>query len=237
MKKVRAKRSAPCPKKHPLKLPLPWLVLTVFPILLVLITADFLPPSPRTGVSDQPKTKSLLLTELAPSSSPLVFTLQKIEILPEDGTTLWSLAEELYGDGTKWTILAAENNLRNGRLTKGKTLTVSGKGLNRKVVAPEKLYRLSSRPSVPTTVLLSNLGQVSIPAEKTDVLTSPDGSLILATVKIGNRTETYGAPRNVTVENTFFAELAGQSYTVYLYPDPNEASSINLALFNLTSMQ
>ncbi len=187
-------------------------------------------------MSAQLKAKSPLLTELSPGASPLVFTLQKIEILPEDGTTLWSLAEELYGDGSKWDVLASENNLRGGRLTKGKTLTVSGENLNRKAVLPEKLYRLSSSPALPTTILLPNLGTLAIPTEKTDVLTSPDGSLILATVKIGNRTETYGALKNVAVNNTFFAELAGQSYTVYLYPEPTDPSATDLALFNLANL-
>lgn len=236
VKKARAKSSARHPKVPPLKLPLPWLVITVFPILLVLLTADFLPPSPKTVSSSSSKVKPTILTELSPGTSPLIFTLQKIEILPEDGDTLWSLAEELFGDGTKWTVLASENSLRNGRLTKGKTLTVSGEKLNPRAVLPEKLYRLNSGPALPTTILLPNLGTLIIPTEKTEVLTSPDGSLILTTVKIGNRTETYGAPMNIVVENTFFAELAGQSYTVYLYPDPSDPVATVLALFNLASL-
>ncbi len=208
---------------------------------LIIFAADFLKsPSAEITLPTQTPVNKPAMTELTPGSASLRFTRQKIEVLPESGDTLWTLAEEFYGDGTKWTVLAAENNLKNGRLTMGKTLTVS-REISPKVISPERVYRTSFTGSLPVTLNLPGVGQLPIPAVKSAVGTSPDGNVIFdqnsVVVKNGSRTETYGVGAGLVVTDHFFADLNGQSYVVYLYSDPAAPTATDVALFNLTSLR
>lgn len=240
VRKTRAKSSARHTKKRLLKLPLPWLVISVFAVFLVFITADFLPKAEKSPAVTPARTQQPSLTELSlPDPSALSFTLQKVEVLPQEGDTLWSLAEEFYGNGAKWTVLAAENNLKNGRLTMGKTLTVSQE-ISPKVISPERVYRVNFAGPLPPTLTLPG-GQLQVPTEKAEVLSSPDGTVDFdqssVIVKNGPRTETYVVGAGLMVTDHFLANLNGQQYAVYLYADPIAPTATDFALFNLTSLK
>jgi LysM repeat protein len=92
-------------------------------LMLVCLTAVVL--SPRVSASPAPQATPSSATPAPPAGSPVSPSPGEQSYVVQSGDTLWSIATNFYGNGSKYTLIQRANDLPDGtRLHVGMTLTI-----------------------------------------------------------------------------------------------------------------
>ncbi len=124
-----ARAPEPPPRKTSGAWQWPWVA--VVALLVALCASQALRPPPVIPAGDAEELAAIRLQleelktgvrELKAPKTPLVARESTYTV--REGDSLWSIAKEKYGDGTKWSMIAASNNISGDDLTPGMVLTI-----------------------------------------------------------------------------------------------------------------